>query len=109
MMRLKSAALVAPLPSTADIPVVVQINDYEWWVGVGSVEQVLQSYMAERGEDREEATGGEKEFPRVLTSAELDQLTYWDAAGGVRTFREELAIQCAIGVNQPRFFAGVDI
>lgn len=84
---------------------IFQMNDYEWWIGACSTEQVLESYMRDRNLTREEATENEEVSPRPLESWELDILMFRDEGGQTRTFREQLAIVSYEGVIEPRVFA----
>jgi hypothetical protein len=84
-----------------DALTIFQINDYEWWVGTGSAEQVLACYVQEESVTLE----GDQPLPRPLEDWELDLLTYWDEQGKTRSFREQLAIVASQGVHMPCHFA----
>lgn len=84
------------------------MNDMEWWIGEGTLEQMRDAYRECCGDDCME--GGE--FPRVLDDSELDSLKFYYGDedepfddSKIRTFREQLDIEIAEGVVEPRMFA----
>lgn len=81
---------------------IFQIDDYEWWVGNATAEQVLECYMrAHNGKHYVD----DPELPRPLDNWELDILTYCAEDGTTRSFREQLAIVAATGIREPCVFA----
>lgn len=101
------------VPETGEIAV-WQISDMEWWIGAGTRESILATYMEATGVTHEEATGSVNDWPEPLTPAALDELKFIDSdedekpIGPPRTFREQLAIEVAQGGQFPRLFACYD-
>ena len=84
------------------------INDMEWWIGAGTREQIREAVTEEYGEVFED---GDDEYPKVLSDDALDVLKFCYSGEDnfdctlVRTFREQLAIEVADGLDAPRMFA----
>lgn len=88
-----------------------EVSDCEWFAGACDAAVILAAYMDHTGLDEEEATS-DGQYPRLLTNAELDGMTYTYADGdevptGEATFREALARSIASGeaTEKPSLFA----
>lgn len=84
-----------------------QIDDMEWWIGTGTRDQIRDALIEEYGEAFEE---GEHSLELVSDDA-LDTLKFHYSGEDdpdcmlTRSFREQLAIEIAEGVEEPRMFA----
>jgi len=84
------------------------INDMEWWIGAGTREQIREAVIEEYGDVFEEPND---QYPEVIASSALDTLKVSYSGEDnidctlVRTFREQLAIEIADGIDRPRMFA----
>lgn len=97
--------------SSTSLPVrIFQMDDcIEWWIGAATPEQMRDAYRDAYGD---ESLDDGDDLPRPLSDNELDVLRFYygpeDAAPDIvqtRTFREQLAIELAAGVPEPRMFA----
>lgn len=52
-----------------------EVSDCEWFAGAGDAAATLAAYMDHTGLDEDEATC-DGQYPRLLTDAELDGMTY---------------------------------
>lgn len=60
--------------SATDIRIWV-VSDCEWYAGAGDAAAILAAYIHDTGLDEDEATA-DGQYPRLLTDAELDGMTY---------------------------------
>lgn len=88
-----------------------EVSDCEWLAGAGDAAAILAAYMDHTGLDEEDAAS-DGQYPRLLTDAELDGMTYTYTDGdelptGEATFREALARAIANGeaTEKPSMFA----
>jgi hypothetical protein len=88
-----------------------EVSDCEWFAGAGDATAILAAYMDHTGLDEEEATS-DGQYPRLLTDAELDGMTYTytdedEVPTGKATFREALgrAITSGEATEKPSLFA----
>ncbi|WP_313244012.1 hypothetical protein [Stenotrophomonas rhizophila] len=51
------------------------VSDCEWFAGAGDAAAILAAYMDHTGLEEDEATS-DGQYPRLLTDAELDGMTY---------------------------------
>lgn len=90
-----------------NLPVrIFYMNDMEWWIGSASPEEMRDAFIEEYGEDA--WSGFDNDIPRPLSDSELDSTPFCydeDDLSKSRTFREQLAIEVAEGVPEPRMFA----
>lgn len=52
-----------------------EVSDCEWYAGAGDAAAILAAYIHDTGLDADEATA-DGDYPRLLTDAELDSMTY---------------------------------
>lgn len=52
-----------------------EVSDCEWYAGAGDAADILTAYIHDTGLDEDEATA-DGQYPRLLTDAELDAMTY---------------------------------
>lgn len=52
-----------------------EVSDCEWFAGAGDAAAILAAYMDHTGLGEDEATS-DGQYPRLLTDAELDGMTY---------------------------------
>ena len=87
-----------------------EINDIEWWIGAGTREDIRAAVIDTYGDVFED----DDEYPQVLSDAAIDSLNYYYGDEEqvdktlIRTFREQLAIEVADGLDAPRMFACED-
>lgn len=87
------------------------IDDIEWWIGAGTREQIRDAVIAEYGDMFDE---NDDQYPEVLSDSALDSLKFCYSGEDnfdctlTRSFREQLTIEVAEGIDRPRFFAGED-
>jgi hypothetical protein len=91
---------------------IFEMDDTEWWIGMGTPEQMRAAFLEEYGDD---AYTDAEAMPRPLTDKELDTLRYFTGEEDEQptkektiTFREQLAIETAAGVAEPRMFASTE-
>ncbi|MEN4951877.1 hypothetical protein [Stenotrophomonas sp. TWI819] len=61
-------------PTPAEIRI-WEVSDCEWFAGAGDAAAILAAYMDHTRLDEDEATSN-GQYPRLLTDAELDSMTY---------------------------------
>lgn len=88
-----------------------EVSDCEWFAGAGDAAAILAAYMDHTGLDEDDATS-DGQYPRLLTDAELDGMTYTytdenELPTEQATFRTALQRAIANGeaTEQPSLFA----
>lgn len=90
---------------------VFEVNDYEWWIGDCTPDELLMAYMVETNVSHEDATGDNDEYPMPLSERALDNLFFTDEVDGVKvriTFRERMQQMIAEGTPMPTCFASTE-
>lgn len=92
-----------------------EVSDCEWFAGAGDAAAILAAYMDHTGLDEDEATS-DGQYPRLLTDAELDDMTYTytdedELPTEQATFRTALARAIANGeaTEAPSLFATTEL
>ncbi|MHC9014505.1 hypothetical protein [Stenotrophomonas bentonitica] len=92
-----------------------EVSDCEWYAGAGDAAAILAAYIHDTGLDEDEATA-DGDYPRLLTDAELDGMTYTytdedELPTEQATFRT--ALECAIANGEateaPSLFATTEL
>ncbi len=84
---------------------VFQMSDTVWWAGP-EIESTKEAFMQHEEICETEYQELYAGFPVELSESDLDAIDYYDGGSDdLRTFRDELIISVASGIQFPTFFA----
>ncbi|HVK55882.1 MAG TPA: hypothetical protein VM532_12745 [Burkholderiales bacterium] len=91
---------------------IFRINEFEWYAGDCTPEEILAFYMKETGCTKEEATDDDDTLPEALSDEEMDKMIITTEPGNsestTMTAREYLARMVAEGQQFPCSFASTE-